>query len=448
MSESQVNEKLPLKRLFPLGLQHVLAMYAGALAVPMIIGGAIGLNPKQLSYLIAADLFTCGIATTMQSFGIGKHAGIKLPVILGCSFAAVGPMVQIGVAAGGGANGLMTIFGATIAAGIFIYLISPIFGKLTKFFPPVVTGTVITVIGLSLIPVAVTNVAGGFGNPAFGSPKNIAIGFFTLLVVLLCNRFFKGFMQAVSVLMGLLAGTVLAGILGMLNFSEVGNSGWFAIIQPFYYGFPKFEINSIILICIVSIITTIEALGTFLGLSQICEHELDNADIVRGIRAEGLSKIMGGAFNCFPYATFSQNVGLVALSGVRSRFVTVMAGVILIFLGLVPKFAALATVIPMPVLGGATLAMFGMVAVAGIRILFNVDLSQVGNMIIVAVSIGVGLGFNGAQNVIAQLPQILQTLLGDGIISASILAIMLNIFFNYRSLATETLHVPTEEHII
>jgi xanthine permease len=276
----------------------------------------------------------------------------------------------------------------------------------------------------------------------------LALAFFTLLVVIISNRFFTGFLQAISVLIGLVAGTVAAGFLGMLNFAEVGNAGWFKIITPFYYGMPHFRLDAIILLVIISIITSIEALGTFLGLSQICDHELSEKDIVRGLRAEGISKIMGGMFNSFPYATFSQNVGLVALSGVRSRFVTVMAGAILMVLGLVPKIAAIATVIPVPVLGGATLAMFGMVAVAGMRILFNVDLSKVGNMLIVAVSIGVGLGFNGASNVIGQLPAFLQTLLGDGIISASVLAIILNIVFNFKELSTSQLHVSTDEHVV
>jgi xanthine permease len=436
-----VDEKLPISRLFPLGLQHVLAMYAGALAVPLILGGAMGLSQQELAYLIAADLFTCGIATLIQAFGIGNYAGIKLPVVLGCSFVAVGPMVAVGKEAS-----LPVIYGAVIASGIFIWLIAGLFGKLTKFFPPLVTGTVIAVVGLSLMPVAINNAAGGTGKPDFGSPANLGLALFTLIVVLIMNRFFKGFLQAISVLAGLVAGTIAASFMGMVNYSEVAHSGWFEIVTPFYFGLPEFKLDAIISLCLVSIVTTIEAIGVFLGLGDICEKEISEKEIVRGIRAEGIAKAMGGVMNSFPYATFSQNVGLVALSGVRSRYVCVAAGIILAVLGIIPKFAALGTVIPTSVLGGATLAMFGMVAVSGMRILSTIDFSKPGNLLTIAVSMGIGLGFKAAPQAIAQLPHGLQMLFGDGIISASIVAIVLNIFFNYKELGKTQTTVIRDEH--
>lgn len=428
---------MPASKLFPLGLQHVLSMYAGALAVPIILAGALGLKGEQLAYLIAADLFTCGIATLIQSFGIGNFAGVKLPTVLGCSFVAVGPMIAIGTAAGGGIPGLKIIFGGTIVSGLLLFAVAYFFGKLTKFFPSVVTGTVITVVGLSLLPTALNNAAGGLGKEGFGDLRNLGLALFVLIVVIIMNRFFKGFLQSLSVLVGLVAGTIAAGFMGMLDFTEVNHSGWFKVITPFYYGLPTFQVQAIISLTLVAIVTSIEAIGVFLGLGEICEHEVTEKDIIRGLRAEGIAKALGGAFNSFPYATFSQNVGLVALSGVRSRYVCVAAGFILIVLGLIPKFAALGTVIPMSVLGGATLAMFGMVAVSGMRILSKVDFSKQGNLLTIAISLAVGLGCKLAPDAIANLPQGLHLIFGDGIIATSLFAVVLNIIFNYKEIGNK-----------
>ena len=429
---SPVDEKLPISKLIPLGFQHVFAMYAGALAVPIIIGNAVGLSPEDLAFLIAADLFTCGLATLVQALGIGKYAGIKLPVVLGCSFVAVGPMVAIGQKPG---SGLTTVFGAVIAAGIFLWLIARLFGKLIKFFPPLVTGIVITTVGISLLPVAIENAAGGASAGAeFGSLTNLLLAGITLVVVLIMNRFFTGFLQSISILVALIVGTIIATFMGVADYSEVVHAGWFSIVRPFHFGAPVFDVSAIISLCLVAIVTTIEAIGVFMGLGQICEKEIDEKDIVRGIRAEGITKIMGGVMNSFPYATFSQNVGLVTLSGIKSRYVCVSAGVILAVLGVIPKFAALGTAIPVSVLGGATLAMFGTVAVSGIKILSTVDFSKQGNILTIAVSMGVGLGFKFMPEALAFVPDFLTMFLEDGIITASFLAIILNILFNYKDL--------------
>lgn len=448
MSDSRdyVNEKLPLKQLIPLGLQHVLSMYAGALVVPIVLAAALGLNAQQTAYLIAADLFTCGIATLIQAYGIGNYAGIKLPTILGCSFVAVGPMIAIGTSVGGGTVGLTVIYGATIVSGLLLWATSGLFGKLTRFFPPVVTGTVITVVGLTLIPMALNNAAGGLNNPDFADPKNLGLALFVLIVVIIMNRFFTGFMQSISVLAGLLAGTIVAYFMGMVDFTEVSHAGWFEIITPFHFGLPKFELTSIISLTLVAIVTSVEAIGVFLGLGQICEKEVTQKDIIKGLRAEGIAKTMGGIFNSFPYATFSQNVGLVTLSGVKSRFVCVAAGIILIILGVLPKFAALGTAIPMSVLGGATLAMFGMVAVSGLRILSGVDFKKQGNLLIIAISIAVGLGCKVSQDALVNLPETFKTIFQDGIILACGFAIILNILFNYDEIKEKAAQESLSDH--
>lgn len=436
---SPVDEKLPIKRLIPLGFQHVFAMYAGALAVPLILGNAMGLSQEELAFLIAADLFTCGLATLVQALGVGKYAGIKLPVVLGCSFVAVGPMVAIGKDAS-----LPVVFGAVIAAGIFLWLIAGIFGKLIKFFPPVVTGTVIATVGVSLMPVAIHNAAGGDGAADYGSLQNLFLAGITLIVVIIMNRFFKGFLQAISILVALIVGTIIASFMGAVDYSEVIHSSWFQIVTPFHFGMPKFEPSAVISLCLVAVVTTIEAIGVFLGLGEICEKDISEKDIVKGIRAEGITKVMGGVMNSFPYATFSQNVGLISLSGIRSRYVCVTAGIILSILGVIPKFAALGTAIPVAVLGGATLAMFGSVAVSGFKILSKVDFSNQGNLLTIAISMSVGLGFKFMPDALVNIPGTLKMFLEDGIITASILAIILNIVFNYKELGKTKVEAVTE----
>ncbi|MBZ9686369.1 purine permease [Clostridium estertheticum] len=422
------NEKLPIKTLLPLGLQHVLAMYAGAIAVPVIVGAAIGLTPQQIAYLVAADLFTCGIATLIQAFGFGKYIGVKLPVIMGCSFVSVAPMITIGKA-----SGLPVIYGSVICAGIFVLLISSFFGKLLKFFPSLVTGTVIMIVGLSLIPVALNDAAGGYG-PTHGNPKNLILAGIVIIFICILNRYFKGFMQAASVLLGLVFGTIVASFMGMVNLSAVSSAGWFRVVTPFYFGLPKFELGPIFTMCLISLILMIEAVGVFIGVSNICGKKVENSEIVSGLRGEGLAQILGGVFNSFPYTTFSQNVGLVALSGIKSRYVTVCSGLILICLGIIPKVAALATIIPHAVLGGATLAMFGMVSVSGIRILSSVDFSKTGNMLTIALAVGIGLSSKVSPGLFDQLPYALKFVLEDGIVAGSLVAIFGNIFFNYKEI--------------
>lgn len=424
-----INEKLPFGKLIPLGIQHVLAMYAGAVAVPLIVGGAIGLTPHQLAYLVSADLFTCGIATLIQAIGIGNFAGIKLPVVLGCTFTAVGPMIAIAKA-----DGITAIYGSIIASGVFVIIFSYFFGKILKFFPPVVTGSVVTIIGLSLIPVAFNNVAGGQGSKTFGDPKNLLLALIVLVIIIAVNKFFTGFFQAISVLIGLIAGTLIGGAMGMVNLAEVSSASWFHIVTPFYFGLPSFRFNGIMTMILVAIVSMIESTGVFYGVGEVCDKEITEKDVVRGLRAEGCAQILGGIFNSFPYTTFSQNVGLISLTGVRSRFVVICAGVVLMLLGVLPKFAALATIMPAAVLGGAMVAMFGMVAVAGIRMLSAIDFTNNGNLLLVACSVGLGLGVTVVPTALAKLPQLAQILLGSGIVTGSLTAVILNVVLNFDEL--------------
>ncbi|WP_068777047.1 nucleobase:cation symporter-2 family protein [Paenibacillus sp. FJAT-26967] len=406
-----------------LGLQHVLAMYAGAVIVPIIVGTALELTPTQLSYLISIDLLTCGIATLLQVWG-NRFFGIGLPVMLGCAFQAVAPMIAIG-----NKYGMTAIYGSIIASGIIILLLGGLFGKLARFFPPVVTGSVVTIIGLTLIPVAIQDMGGGPGSEDFGSLQNLALSFGVLAFIIIMNRFFTGFLRAVSILIGLIAGTIAAAFMGKVSFQGVFDASWFHMVQPLYFGAPTFHLPAILTMTLVAIVSVMESTGVFMALSKICDRELTERDLARGYRAEGLASIIGGFFNSFPYTTYSQNVGLVQLTKVKKRSVIAVAGIMLILLGSVPKIAALTMLVPTAVLGGATIAMFGMVVASGIKMLGTVDLNQHENLLIVACSVGMGLGVTVAPTLFDQLPESIQILVDNGIVAGSFTAILLNVVF-------------------
>jgi len=413
-------------RTMTLGLQHVLAMYTGAVVVPIIVGAALNLTPTQLAYLIAADLFICGIATLLQVMGT-RFIGSGLPVILGCTFTAVGPIIAIA-----SSSNLATAYGAIIISGLFIVLIAPLYGKMLKYFPTIVTGSVVTIIGLSLIPVAMNSAAGGEGSADFGSSNNLLLALITLVVILLINRFATGFLRAISVLIGIIVGTVVAYGMGMVEFSNVAAASWFNVAQPFYFGTPQINITAIITMIIVNIVSMVESTGVYLAVGQVLNRNVEKKQIVNGLRAEGIAITLGGIFNAFPYTAFSQNVGLISLTGVKSRNVIFAAGGILVVLGLLPKLAALTTVIPDAVPGGAMIVMFGSVAASGMSILAKVDLQKGNNLIIVACSIAVGLGSATVPEMFEQLPQTAKMLLQNGIVSGSITAILLNIILSKR----------------
>ncbi|MGG3801004.1 nucleobase:cation symporter-2 family protein [Metabacillus fastidiosus] len=407
-----------------LGFQHVLAMYAGAILVPIIVGGALGFNSAQLTYLVAIDIFMCGVATFFQVWK-NRYFGLGLPVVLGCTFTAVLPMIDIGTH-----YGVSAIYGAVLVSGIFVMIIAPFFSHLVKFFPPVVTGSVVTIIGVTLIPVAMNNMAGGQGAPDFGSTDNLILSFTVLVLIIILNRFAKGFIRSISILIGILTGTVIAAFMGKVNFQAVHDASWLAIGKPFYFGTPTFEIAPIITMIIVAVVSMVESTGVFFALSDICGKKLTREDLVRGYRSEGLAYTLGAIFNAFPYTTFSQNVGLVQMSGVRKNKIIYIMVAMLICLGLIPKIAAAATVIPTAVLGGAMLAMFGTVMAYGIKMLAKVDFSSEQNLFIVACSVGLGLGVTVVPDMFKVLPAELKILTNSGIVAGSLAAIALNVLFN------------------
>ncbi|MBO0449608.1 purine permease [Enterococcus sp. MJM12] len=408
-----------------LGLQHLLAMYAGAVAVPLLIGTGLGFNETQMTYLISIDIFMCGIATLLQ-LTVTKFFGIGLPVVLGCAIQAVAPLILIGSKSGVGA-----IYGSIIASGIFVVLVAGFFSKIKKLFPSLVTGTVITVIGLTLIPVAITKMGGGDVTAQnFGDPNQLILAFVTILLIVGVQVFAKGFLRSISVLVGLVGGTLLACLMGLVDFAAIGHAPVFHIPQPFYFGKPTFDVWSILLMIIISIVSMVESTGVYFALGDITGKKITEDDLKRGYRAEGLAVILGGIFNTFPYTGFSQNVGLVQLSGIKTKKPIYFSAIFLIILGLFPKIGAIAQIIPEPVLGGGMLVMFGMVAVQGMKMLSKVDFNNDKNLLIIAVSISFGLGFNLMPQLFSQLPETVQMFTGNGIVMSSLTAIILNLVFN------------------
>ncbi|MCV3243491.1 nucleobase:cation symporter-2 family protein [Mesorhizobium sp. ZC-5] len=469
-----VDEVLPAPRLAALGIQHVLVMYAGAIAVPLIVGRALKLDPEQVAFLISADLFVCGIVTIIQSLGATQWFGIKMPVMMGVTFAAVGPMVAI-ANTNPGPDGARILFGAIIGAGLIGIVIAPLASRMLRFFPPVVTGTIIVVIGASLMRVGinwifgtpvgptaprlvapehaewlkqVTEMAGAAGstipaipaklalaptveNAAYAPLSNIAVSAVVLASILLIARFGKGFVANIAVLLGIIIGGVLTAALGMMHFDKVADAHWFALITPFRFGMPIFDPVLILTMTLVMIVILIESTGMFLALSDLTGRKITQPNLSAGLRTDGLGTVIGGIFNTFPYTSFSQNVGLVGVTGIKSRFVCVAGGVILVIFGLVPKMGALVEALPTFVLGGAGLVMFGMVAATGIRILSNVDFkTQRNNMFVVAVSVGLGMIPLVAPDFKMWLPHAIHPLVESGILLATISAVLLNAFFN------------------
>ena len=403
-----------------LGLQHLLAMYSGSILVPIMIAGALGYSTKELTYLISTDIFMCGVATFLQ-LQVNKYFGIGLPVVLGVAFQSVAPLSIIGAKLGSGA-----IFGSIIVSGLIVILISGFFSKIRKFFPPLVTGSVITTIGLTLIPVAIGNMGNNIPKPELSS---VILAVVTILVILFIHAVTTGFIRSIAILIGLIIGTVVAAFMGVVDFSPIAQAPLIHIPTPFFFGEPIFDFSSILMMTIISLVSMVESTGVYLALSDITGDEISETRLRNGYRAEGLAVALGGIFNTFPYTGFSQNVGLVQLSGIKTRRPIFYTAGFLVILGLLPKFGACAQIIPAPVLGGAMLVMFGMVTIQGIRMLGRVDFNNEHNLLIAAMAVASGVGFNGT-TLFQALPDTVEMFLNNGIVMATLVAIILNLIFN------------------
>lgn len=421
-----VDEVLPPGRLLVLAIQHVLTMYAGAVTVPLVIASALGLPADQTAYLVSSDLVACGIVTLIQCIGVG-FIGVRLPVIMGVTFVSVGPGIAI---ASNPELGLPGVFGAGMVSGLIGLLIAPWFSRLSRLFAPVVTGTAMLLIGVSLMGVAVNWIAGGGAGGTPAEPGGLALAILVITIILGVTRFARGFLANTAVLIGISAGFAVAWALGRVDLTAVSDAGWFSLVSPLHFGAPKFDLLAAASMTLVMLITMVESSGMMFALGRIVDRPLTAGDLARGLRADALGAAVGGLFNSLPYTSYSQNVAIVAMTGIRSRFVCAGAGVILLLLGTLPKLSYLVTAIPSPVLGGAALVMFGMVAANGVQTLGQSNLGQRKNLYVVAVGLGVGLIPVANDRFFDAFPPAVATILHNGVMLGIVSAVLLNLFLN------------------
>lgn len=424
------DEKLSVTANLAYGFQHVLTMYGGIVAVPLIIGQAAGLSPTEIGLLITASLFAGGVATVLQTIGI-PFFGCQLPLVQGVSFSGVATMVAIVTSSQTGEAGLQVVLGAVIAAAVIGLIITPIFSRITRFFPPLVTGIVITTIGLTLMPVAARWAMGGDSNsPEFGSMANIGLAGLTLVIVLILSKMGNATVSRLSILLAMVIGTVIAWALGMTDFSRVGEGSMVALPEIFHFGMPVFSLAATLSMFIVIMVTLVETSADILAVGEIIGTKVDSRRLANGLRADMLSSILSPVVGSFTQSAFAQNVGLVAVTGVKSRYVVATGGLILITLGLLPVMGRVIACVPPAVLGGAGIVLFGTVAASGIRTLAKVDYENNINLIIVATSIGFGMIPIAAPQFYHHFPTWFETIFHSGISSAALMAIALNLMFN------------------
>ncbi|PWU72207.1 uracil permease [Ochrobactrum sp. POC9] len=424
------DEKLSVAANLAYGFQHVLTMYGGIVAVPLIIGQAAGLSPTEIGLLITASLFAGGVATVLQTIGI-PFFGCQLPLVQGVSFSGVATMVAIVTSSQTGEAGLQVVLGAVIAAAVIGLVITPIFSRITRFFPPLVTGIVITTIGLTLMPVAARWAMGGDSNsPEFGSMANIGLGGLTLVIVLILSKMGNATISRLSILLAMVIGTFIAWALGMTDFSRVGEGSMVALPEVFHFGMPVFSLAATLSMFIVIMVTLVETSADILAVGEILGTKVDSRRLANGLRADMLSSILSPIVGSFTQSAFAQNVGLVAVTGVKSRYVVATGGLILITLGLLPVMGRVIACVPPAILGGAGIVLFGTVAASGIRTLAKVDYENNINLIIVATSIGFGMIPIAAPQFYHHFPTWFETIFHSGISSAALMAIALNLMFN------------------
>lgn len=433
----KINDKPPLQMSILLAMQHIMAAFGGIIAVPLVVAGVLGVTIEDTAYLVSAAIFMAGVTTWLQARGLWK-IGARVPCVMGTDFTFVGPQIAVG-----SMLGLPGIFGGTVLGSFIEIILSRFIKPLRKFFPPIVTGTVVALIGLTLLPVSIDWAAGGYGAADYGSLINVSIAAAVLIVTVLLNRYGKGIISSASVIIGILFGYLLCLPLGLLNFQPVADAALLSIPSPLKYGIT-FSMAAVIPFITAYLVTTIETVGCLMAVGEAAGQPLNDEDLSAGILCDGVGSLLAGFFNAGPNTSFSQNVGLIPMTKVASRHVVTIAGILLVLLGIFPKFGALVAIMPNPVLGGAGIIMFGMVASAGIKTLKDVPLNN-RNMIIIAVSIGIGLGVTVRPEFLSQLPAFLQSLFSSGISAGTITALLLNIILREETVEGTDVHMTAEQ---
>lgn len=417
---TDVNYMPPLIEAVPLGIQHVLAMFVGNVTPPLIIASAIQAPDELKVFLIQAAMFVAGVATLVQTLGLGP-IGAKVPIVMGTSFGFVPVLVPVAQN-----YGLPAVMGACFIGGLAMALVGFFIRYVRFLFPPVVTGTFVLMIGIILLPVGFAYVGGGFGAEDFGAPRHLWLALLVFVVTVAINQFTKGFLSEMGVLLGIVVGYLVAIPMGLVDFAKVGAASVVALPVPFEIGM-EFVPAAVIGVVVMSIVTSAESIGDIAGtVIGGANRQPTSRELSGGVMADGLASSFAAIFNAFPQISFSQNVGLVALTGVASRYVVAIGGGFLVIAGLFPKVGAFVTTIPYAVLGGAVVIMFGMIAAAGIKMLSLVELNK-RNMIIIGVSIAVAIGLRGQPALYEHASAGVKAMLESGLIPGAIVSILLNL---------------------
>lgn len=422
-----VDSKPPFSLSLLLAIQHLLAALGGIIAVPLVIGNVLNLPANDIIVLVNAALLVSGVVTIIQCQGIGP-IGLRLPSVMGTSFTFVAAALAIGFSE----HGVAGIMGASLVGSLVMIIGSFFMPYVRKLFPPVVTGVVVMMIGLSLIPVAVDWFAGGQrGDAHYAEPANLAMATFVLVLVVVLVQWGKGIFSAAAIVIGMMIGYVVALALGWINFDNVKSAEFVAIPQPLHFGLA-FPISGIIGMSIAYLVTIVESSGNFLALGNATQTEITGKHLRGGVLCDGLGSAFAAIMSTTPFSSFAQNIGVISLTGVASRYVVTVMGCLLVLAGIFPWFGALIVSIPTPVLGGAGLMMFAMIIAAGIQMLDKVERSK-RNGLIIAISIGCGLAVTTRPELLDKLPSFVKEVFGSGITVGSLFALILNLILPKES---------------
>lgn len=422
-----VDEVIKPGPMITLALQHLIAMYAGAVSIPLLIGGMLRLSAADTRYLVSSDLFACGLATLVQVLGIGP-IGVRLPVIMGVTFVGVMPAIAIAM---NPSLGLPAVYGGCIAAGVLLFPLTIFADLLARVLTPVVTGSTMLLIGLSILGPTAEYAAGGRSATDYGAAHCWALAGFTIAVILLVTRYGSSKISSYAILIGMASGYLAAFAFGYVDFEALTSAPVIATVEPFHFGRPTFELQPVISMIAVLLVTFVESSGMLKLLGGMVDRPVTKKQLAAGLRADCVGTALGGIFNSFPYTSYAQNIALVGTTGVKSRFVCAVAAGMMLLLAFLPKTSGLVASMPHPVLGGAGLVMGGFIIVSGVRALSLADFTNSrANVITAAVSISVGLIPIMARDSLSKLPHTIQTLANSGVIVAILTAVTLNLFFH------------------
>ncbi|MGT2774627.1 nucleobase:cation symporter-2 family protein [Streptococcus hyovaginalis] len=415
----QIDDKPPLGVSIVLALQHILAAFAGIIAVPLVVAGALNLSVEEISMMVSASIFVAGVTTVLQSKGLGP-IGSRVSGMMGTDFTFANPAISVG-----SRFGIAGIVGATIAGSLVEIVLSRFIKPLMTFFPPLITGTVVALIGITLLPVSMDWAAGGSGAKDYGSVENISIAFVIMVFTLLLNHYGKGLWSTASVFIGMIFGYILCIFLGKVDLSAVNDAAWFALPNVFHYG-VTFDLSAILSFIPAYVVSLISTVGIMMAIGEVSNTKMSSNRAANGVLADGVGSLIAGVFGAGPNTAFSQNVGLITLTKVASRHVMILAGIILAVLGVFPKLSALISIMPQPVLGGVGVIMFGLVAAQGIKTLATVKIGD-RELLIISVAFALGIGVTVRPELLVGLPTPIQMVLSSGISTGTLAALILNI---------------------